>query len=314
MTTILYFPVNHCQRFKNHGYPRANKRSWVTFCLLRYMQKGGLPGSKKCNRRQKKGPNPSEWMKEMSKRLEASDNQIVPCKGLLLGWCQGLMGGGFSFLVILKLMVDFITHGLLEWIRCGTFPFLKKISEISIMWMSSLFWSHTDIQGSQERQLVDHAAPEGVGGGWGPSACLPSGFAFHDSSSLRGPAALLKTLFCPCDNSPHLFHFVLWLGSARYSHNSLAKAWRLHAYPHPSVYSSSPDLVPFSRCDDEFYWFTHTLLSRLLGAQAMHVMHACGEGTRIFWVRNPSAHSTATTRTLSIHWPVVWGETLIFSI
>ena len=69
----------------------------------------------------------------MSKQYEASDNQIVPRKGLLLGWCQGLMGGGFSFLVRLKLMVDFITQGLLEWIRYGTLPFLKKISEISIM-------------------------------------------------------------------------------------------------------------------------------------------------------------------------------------
>ena len=78
--------------------------------------------------------------------------------------------------------------------------------------------------------------------------------------------------------------------------------------------STPPDLVSFSRCDDEFYWLTHTLLPMLLGAQAMHVMHACGEGARIFWVRNPSAHPTATTRTLSIHWPVVRGEILIFSI
>ena len=37
---------------------------------------------------------------------------------------------------------------------------------------------------------MDPTAPEGVADGQGSSACLPDGSAFHDPSSLQGPAAL----------------------------------------------------------------------------------------------------------------------------
>lgn len=78
----------------------------------------------------------------------------------------------------------------------------------------------------------------------------------------------------------------------------LAKAWLLRAYPQPLVCFSNSESASFPRCDHELDWLTHTLLSRLRTAQDLPAL--VGRAQRIFWVRDPRAHSSSYPHPL--HW------------